>query len=68
MSGILAKLAISNLNLNNVPFLCTKPFQKRGHCSCGDIIQGRTLYKEIRYLQCTMCVIYWVACMKDLTR
>ena len=25
-------------NLNNVPFLCTKLFQKRGHYSSGDII------------------------------
>ena len=30
-------------------FLCTKLFQKRGHYSRGDIIQGRTLFKEIRY-------------------
>ena len=37
-------------NLNNVPFLCTKLFQKRGYYSRGDIIQGRTLIKEIRYL------------------
>merc|ERR1712051_1103888 len=37
-------------SLNNVPFLCTKLFQKRGHYSRGDIIQGRTLIKEIRYL------------------
>ena len=35
-------------NLNNVPFLCTKLFQKRGHYSKGDIIQGGTLFKEIR--------------------
>jgi hypothetical protein len=34
--------------LNNVPFLCTKLFQKRGHYSRGDIIQGGTLFKEIR--------------------
>ena len=34
--------------LNNVPFLCTKLFQKRGYYSRGDIIQGRTLIKEIR--------------------
>ena len=27
-------------NLNNVPFLCTKLFQKRGHHSREDIIQG----------------------------
>ena len=37
-------------NLNNVPFLCTNLFQKRGHYSRGDIIQGRTLIKEIRYV------------------
>ena len=37
-------------NLNNVPFLCTKGFQKRGHYSRGDIIQGRTLFKEMRQL------------------
>ena len=36
--------------LNNVPFLCTKLFQKRGHYSRGDIIQGRILIKEIRYV------------------
>ena len=36
-------------NLNNVPFLCTKLFQKKGHYSRGDIIQGRTLFQEIRY-------------------
>ena len=30
-------------------FLYTKLFQKRGHYSRGDIIQGRTLIKEIRY-------------------
>ena len=35
--------------MNNVPFLCTKLFQKRGHYSRGDIIQGRTLFKEIWY-------------------
>ena len=34
--------------MNNVPFLCTKLLQKRGHYSRGDIIQGRTLFKEIR--------------------
>ena len=38
--------------LNNVPFLCTKLFQKRGHYSKGDIIQGGTLFKEIRYVFC----------------
>ena len=38
-------------NLNNVPFLCTKLFQKRGHYSTGDIIQGRTLSKEIWYVR-----------------
>ena len=37
--------------MNNVPFLCTKLFQKRGQYSRGDIIQGRTLIKEIRYLR-----------------
>ena len=37
-------------NLNDVPFLCTKLLQKRGHYSRGDIIQGRTLIKEIRYI------------------
>jgi hypothetical protein len=26
--------------LNNVPFLCTKFFFKRGHYSRGEIIQG----------------------------
>ena len=31
-------------------FFCTKLFEKRGHYSRGDIIQGRTLFKEIRYL------------------
>ena len=36
--------------LNNVPFLCTKLFQKRGHYSRGDIIQVGTLFKEIWYL------------------
>ena len=38
-------------NLNNVPFLCTKLFKKRGHYSRGDIIQRGTLFKEIRYVQ-----------------
>ena len=37
--------------MNNVPFLCTKVFQKRGHYSRGDIIQGRTLFKEGHYLR-----------------
>ena len=37
-------------NLNNVPFLCTMLFQKKGHYSRGDIIQGRTLFKKIRYI------------------
>ena len=37
--------------MNNVPFLCTKLFQKRGHYSRGDIIQERALFKEIRYLK-----------------
>ena len=37
-------------NLNNVPFLCTKLFQKRGNYSRGDIIRGRTIFKEIRYM------------------
>ena len=36
--------------MNNVPFLCTKLFQKRGHYSRGDIIQGGALFKEIRYV------------------
>ena len=38
--------------MNNVPFLCTKLFQKRGHYSRGDIIQGgNTVHKlEIWYL------------------
>ena len=31
--------------MNNVPFLCTKLFQKRGHYSRGDIIEGGTLLK-----------------------
>ena len=35
--------------LNNVPFLCTKLFQKRGHYSRGDIIQVGTLLKAIWY-------------------
>ena len=49
--GTLGKLAISkSKNLNNVPFLCTKLLQKRRHYSRGDIIQGRILFKEIRYL------------------
>ena len=34
--------------LNNVPSLCTKLFQKRGHYSRGYIIQGGTLFKKIR--------------------
>ena len=36
--------------MNNVPFLCTKLFEKRGHYSRGDIIQRGTLFKEIRYI------------------
>ena len=36
--------------MNNVPFLCTKLFQKKGHYSRGDIIQGGTLFEEIRYV------------------
>ena len=31
--------------------LTTKCFQKRGHYSRGDIIQGRSLFKEIRYIE-----------------
>ena len=31
-------------------YVCTKIFQKSGHCSRGDIIQGRTLFKVIRYI------------------
>ena len=38
-------------NLNNVHFLCTNLFQKRGHYSRGDIIQGGILYKEMRYIE-----------------
>ena len=37
-------------SLKNVPFLFTNLFQKRGLYSRGDIIQGRTLFKEIRYM------------------
>jgi hypothetical protein len=52
--GTLSKLAISKVQiLNNVPFLCTKLFQKRGHYSRGDNIPGRKLFIEIRYLNLT---------------
>ena len=30
-------------------FLCTKLFQKRGHYSRRDIIQGKALFKEMWY-------------------
>ena len=36
--------------MNNVTFLCTNLFQNRGHYSSKDIIEGRTLCKEIRYI------------------
>ena len=31
-------------------YVCTKLFQNGGNYSRGDIIQGRTLFKEIRYV------------------
>ena len=34
-------------NLNNVPFLCTKLFQKSGHYLRGNIVQGGASFKEI---------------------
>ena len=50
MSGNIRWISQKSTNLNNVPFLCTKLFFKRGHYSRGDIIQGRTLFMEIRYV------------------
>ena len=32
-------------------------FKKEGHYSRGDIIQGRTLFKEIRYVKMNSAVI-----------
>ena len=46
--------------LNNVPFLCTTLFQKRGHYSRGDIIQGRTIFKVIQYLYCNCVMGYFL--------
>ena len=42
---------LNNIRGHSVPFLCTTLFQKEGHYSRGDIIKGRTLIKEIRYLK-----------------
>jgi hypothetical protein len=41
-------------NLNNVPFLCNKLFQKRGHYSRGDIMQGNTVFKIFLIKVCTI--------------
>ena len=41
--------------MNNIPVLCTKLFKKSGTLYKGDIIQGKTLFKKIRYFY-EMCV------------
>ena len=48
--GTLTKLAISKVHkIELCSFLCTKLFQKRGHYSRGEIIQGGTLFKGGHY-------------------
>ena len=45
-------------NLNNVPFYVLS-FFKKGALFKGDIIQGRTLFKEIRFVfACMFSVVF----------